>query len=436
MGALTLKGYSFRGRPWEIETKSGVDVLDSMLGNIKLNYIGLNLQRIVPEYSLDLMKDNWITDKIRFCVDGLKRQRLLYPAVIRGGKIFRVSWAKVFWNLLNHVDKSNKGISVVLGNLLSLESIYLSKVLSSQLGMRLYRKNSIRSDYLLEAPLDSYGVGVLVGSNLRKELPLLYYGLRRGERMHGLKLLNFGINSKGYKGISIGNSVKSLFKFLSGKLEESSYLNLNVNKFMIVGENVSRKYGRLPFYSKLNVKYLELQIFSSGIIREELGLGSKFLSSSSGVLYVLGSDIIERLKRVKGSLVVYQGHHIGSILNRVNILFPSRVFLEADGNYLGLNGKLKSMERNLGPKDVYSDWEIIRLVSSYIVEFNNIVNFSLKKELSRDLLLNDLEISSKICIAGEVKLSRGKIYDIVSSFYEMDLLSKASKWLNNKRRLD
>jgi NADH dehydrogenase/NADH:ubiquinone oxidoreductase subunit G len=47
MGALTLKQYSYVGRPWELKSRKAVDVLDSMLSSLRVDYLGEDLKRIL-----------------------------------------------------------------------------------------------------------------------------------------------------------------------------------------------------------------------------------------------------------------------------------------------------------------------------------------------------------------------------------------------------
>lgn len=82
VGALTSKPYSFTARPWELVSTESIDIFDSLCSNIRIDSRGSELLRILPRLNY-LINNEWITDKVRFCYDGLKNDRLVTP-LIRG----------------------------------------------------------------------------------------------------------------------------------------------------------------------------------------------------------------------------------------------------------------------------------------------------------------------------------------------------------------
>lgn len=90
VGALTSKPFSFTARSWELKSYPSVDVLDSFGSNIRLDIRGSRVMRILPIVNNQLNQD-WITDKIRFSYDALRRQRLYDPMVKIANKFLKVS---------------------------------------------------------------------------------------------------------------------------------------------------------------------------------------------------------------------------------------------------------------------------------------------------------------------------------------------------------
>ena len=86
VGALTSKPYAFKARPWELKTEISVDTSDGLLSNVKLDFKSNEIVRITPNYpnyvsydenySINTEEhpfvDEWISDKARFCYDGLQ----------------------------------------------------------------------------------------------------------------------------------------------------------------------------------------------------------------------------------------------------------------------------------------------------------------------------------------------------------------------------
>jgi NADH-quinone oxidoreductase chain G len=86
VGALTSKPYAFKGRPWELKSFDFIDFFDSFHSNIKIEIRNEKIMRILPKIN-DFINEEWITDKIRFCYDGLRIQRLYYP-ILKKNNIF------------------------------------------------------------------------------------------------------------------------------------------------------------------------------------------------------------------------------------------------------------------------------------------------------------------------------------------------------------
>jgi NADH dehydrogenase (ubiquinone) Fe-S protein 1 len=84
VGALTSKPAAFTSRPWELKATESIDVSDALGANIRVDSRGPEVMRIVPRLN-EAVNEEWISDKARFQLDGLKRQRLNVPMVkVRG----------------------------------------------------------------------------------------------------------------------------------------------------------------------------------------------------------------------------------------------------------------------------------------------------------------------------------------------------------------
>src|SRR6201995_3257657 len=75
VGALTSKPYAFEARPWELAKTESVDVMDALGSSIRVDSRGLAVLRVLPRVNDDV-NEEWISDKTRYAVDGLQRQRL------------------------------------------------------------------------------------------------------------------------------------------------------------------------------------------------------------------------------------------------------------------------------------------------------------------------------------------------------------------------
>ncbi len=95
VGALTSKPTAFHARPWEYAKTELIDVMDALGSAIRVDARGREVVRILPRVN-DAINEEWISDKTRHIVDGLKAQRLDRPYVRVDGRLRPASWAEAF----------------------------------------------------------------------------------------------------------------------------------------------------------------------------------------------------------------------------------------------------------------------------------------------------------------------------------------------------
>ena len=78
VGALLQKPQIFETRPWELRRVPGIDVMDAVGSNIRLDVRQRQVMRVLPRINEDV-NEEWASDKTRHAVDGLVRNRLDRP---------------------------------------------------------------------------------------------------------------------------------------------------------------------------------------------------------------------------------------------------------------------------------------------------------------------------------------------------------------------
>ena len=206
VGALTSKPYRFAARSWELLDHPGISPHDCVGTNTLVQTLRGVVERVLP-LDNEAVNECWLADRDRYSYEAVNcDERLLRPMIRDGG-----SWKEVPWQTalehaaagLNSVIES--GSPDDLGALASpsatLEEAYLLQKLLRQLGSdnvdhRLQQQDFSDDDILpafpaLELPiagLDTIKAALLVGSNLRKEQPLLSVRLRRAVTGHGARV--------------------------------------------------------------------------------------------------------------------------------------------------------------------------------------------------------------------------------------------------------
>ena len=95
VGALTSKPYAFAARPWELGKTESIDVMDAVGSAIRVDTRGREVMRILPRVN-EAVNEEWISDKTRHVVDGLRTQRLDQPYIREGGRLRMATWPAAF----------------------------------------------------------------------------------------------------------------------------------------------------------------------------------------------------------------------------------------------------------------------------------------------------------------------------------------------------
>src|ERR671913_51683 len=129
VGALVSKPYSFEARPWELRKVPGIDVMDAVGTNIRIDHRFREVMRALPRLNEDV-NEEWAHDKTRHAVDGLVRNRLDRPWVRRDGKLRPASWEEAFEAIAERLKGATGGeVAAIAGDLQDLESIFALKKL-------------------------------------------------------------------------------------------------------------------------------------------------------------------------------------------------------------------------------------------------------------------------------------------------------------------
>src|SRR4030081_189812 len=134
VGALTSKPYAFAARPWELGKTQSIDVMDAIGSAIRVDTRGREVMRILPRVNADV-NEEWISDKTRHVVDGLRTQRLDQPYVRDGGQLRPASWPEAFATIKARISQTSpERIGAIAGDLAAVEEMFALKDLVSSFG--------------------------------------------------------------------------------------------------------------------------------------------------------------------------------------------------------------------------------------------------------------------------------------------------------------
>ena len=199
VGALTSKPYQFVARPWELTKTESVDVMDAIGSNIRIDSRDGKVLRILPKNN-ESINEEWISDKSRYAIDGLSKQRLDTPFIKINNKLQRVSWDEAFEVINSKISKiSNENCVGVVGNQVENESIFAFRELFKKLNLnkilpfqkKLTFSKEKRSNYLFNSKiegLDKCDYLLLIGANPRVDSAILNARIRKNYIHRDLKI--------------------------------------------------------------------------------------------------------------------------------------------------------------------------------------------------------------------------------------------------------
>lgn len=193
VGALTAKPSRYTARAWELSQAATIAPHDAVGSNLYLHTHDGRAMRVVPRDN-EAVNETWISDRDRFSYTGLYAEdRLTRPRMKVGGQWQDVSWETALSYAVEGLKEiAPERIGALLSPSLSIEEHYLAQKVLRGLGVNDidHRLNQVdfRDDdaaplfpYLGAAisDLENAEAVLLVGSNPRREQPLIAHRLRK-----------------------------------------------------------------------------------------------------------------------------------------------------------------------------------------------------------------------------------------------------------------
>ncbi len=199
VGALTSRPFRFQARSWELFQRDAIAPHDGVGSNLHLHIRGNRVMRVHPKDN-EAVNETWISDRDRFSYEGLYAEdRLLRPLVKEDGIWREVAWDKALEQVATRLKATTQSdpdqLAALLAPNATLEELYLAQKLVRGLGGRHIDCRLRQSDFggdAVDPVFPWLGVAIpeierqsailIVGSNLRKEQPLLAHRVRKAAR--------------------------------------------------------------------------------------------------------------------------------------------------------------------------------------------------------------------------------------------------------------
>jgi NADH-quinone oxidoreductase subunit G len=399
VGALTSKPYAFAARPWELTKTESVDVMDALGSAIRIDTRGREVMRILPRVNDDV-NEEWISDKTRYVVDGLRTQRLDQPYIREDGRLRAATWPAAFEAITARLKNARKErIGAIVGDLAAAEEIFALKDLMTRLGvgnLDCRQDGSTvdpawgRASYLFNATIagiEKSDALLIVGANPRREAAMLNSRIRKRWRAGGYPIGLIGERADlTYQFDFLGQGPETLADVAAGRHPFADIRKRAERPLIILGAGaLARPDG--PAIAALAAKaalsldavkdgwngFSLLQTAASRVGALDLG----FVPKSGGmtatqmadgraldVVFLLGADEVEI---APGAFVVYLGTHGDSGAHRADVILPGAAYPEKSGVYVNTEGRVQMAARaSFPPGEAREDWAILRALSDVL----------------------------------------------------------------------
>lgn len=403
VGALTSAPYAFKARPWELKKTESIDCLDALGSNIRVDVRGNEVLRVMPRNNDDV-NEEWLGDKSRFAIDGLRLQRLDRPYVRENGKLREASWdeaLKVAASKLRTTPAS--AIAAIAGDLADCESVAALKDLMT--GLNVVNLDcrqdfaqldaSCRASYLFNATIagvEQADALLIIGSNPRKEAPVLNARIRKRQQKGGLAVGVIGPKmDQIFKYEHLGDSAALIEQIASGAHPFAAKLKAAQKPMLILGMGaLSRHDGAAILaaarklaescgmvkdgwngFSVLHTAAGRVGALDLGFVPGAGGRDVKAILDGAEkgdvkLVYLLGADEID-MSRLGSAFVIYQGHHGDAGASRADVILPGAAYTEKNATYVSTEGRVQRTKLAVFPPgQAREDWRIVRALADVL----------------------------------------------------------------------
>ena len=193
VGALTDKVFQFKARAWELIAKASVGYHDALGSNLWLHTKRGKVLRAVPRDN-EAINECWLADRDRYSHEGLYAEdRVQRPMIRKDGELVEVPWDEAIAFVAGGLKRAGSDVAALVAPMTSCEEGHLLAELLQGLGSARIDHRLRVQDFsdggpagqVFEMPVEQVQeitAALIVGANLRQEMPLLNHRVRHASR--------------------------------------------------------------------------------------------------------------------------------------------------------------------------------------------------------------------------------------------------------------
>jgi NADH-quinone oxidoreductase subunit G len=437
VGALTSKQYSFKFRPWELNSEESIDLFDSLGSNIYFNFKQSEIVRVLPKLNKSI-NNSFISDKVRFFFDSLQFNRV----------------KNIYYNKPINLRKKKK--LFLIDDTCSTEQVISYKKLNykypevsiarhtSKLYNNLYIEKSQKVNFFFKNIVSNC---LIISSNLRFENAILNTKIRIKYNNYNFDVwgvflktdLSFPINFFSF-------NVDVFCKLIEGKVIFLSKFLLQNNLSIIISNYSELRFSNnLLNYFKIinsNLNILTITLFCNSEGLDLLNVKPIILSKlkNKKVLYVNLDDTYNTrrflFKEYLPSLSLWLNSFGSFLSQKMNVIIPIESIFEIKGTFFNLEGRPQQTISFLKNKSfekmflflIFSKYRFIKTKINYLNYNFEILNNPVLFELNNFFFIKSLNNNF---FKKNIIINKTFFKSSVEDFYCNDLVSRNSKVLIN-----
>ncbi|MFC1684191.1 NADH-quinone oxidoreductase subunit NuoG [Pseudomonadota bacterium] len=192
VGALTSKPFRYQARAWELSRHDAIAPHDAVGSNVQIHVRRNQVMRVHPRAN-DAVNEIWISDRDRFSYEGIySEDRLTTPLIKKDGKWVEADWEEALQAAAEGLKGAGADLATLVSPNATLEELYLAQKVTLGLGSANMDHRLRQVDFRGDADeasipglgqkitdLETLNAALLIGSNVRKDQPLLALRLRK-----------------------------------------------------------------------------------------------------------------------------------------------------------------------------------------------------------------------------------------------------------------
>lgn len=431
VGALTSKPFRFSARAWEMQQRDSIAPHDGVGSNIHIHIKQNIVKRVVPAEN-DTINEVWLSDRDRFSYEALYHpERLTVPMIKDGGAWQEVDWETALQfaidGITNVIRKSGaENIAALASPSSTLEELYLLQKIMRGLGSYNIDHRIRQNDFSDQdndpvfpwlgteiAELEKQDCVLLIGSNVRKEQPIINHRLRKAS-MRGCSMLvvnpvdydfNFNISSKIITAPSqLTNALTGILNALKGRSAADEHSRMATvlkesNNGIILLGNLATAHphfsairaiaGEIAKLANVKIGFLAESANSAGaclagVLPHRKPGGTKsdrtgqdaismFAEGKNG--YILmgiepeldcwnGRQALQALQSA-GFVISLTAYQTDTMKSCSNVMLPMALFAETSGTYINNEGRSQSFNGVVAlAGEARPGWKILRVMGN------------------------------------------------------------------------